>query len=313
MHVGVQIGEGSPLSWDRWRHIVAMTERLGFRSLFRSDHYYNGYQKDSIDIFLSFVLAGAESSRIRFGSLVSPVTFREPVNIGRMAQQLDALSGGRFVLGLGAGWYGEEHERFGLAFPPVGERMDRLEEAILLMRELWHSSDGHYSGKYYSLAGTDSQPHPPAGRPPVLLGGAGARRTLKLVAQYADEWNAPARRIEAYKEAVVNLERHCDAVDRDPSTIRRSVLMFTDLAPDASMGATALQRFIDMTNPGKTIEELERAGRGPWRGSVEELVDFLGQLSELGVEEVMFDHLCHEVDTIPEWIAADLAPRLSRL
>lgn len=313
MHVSLQIGEGTPLSWDRWRHIVALTERLGFRSLFRADHYYNGIQKDAIDVFLSYVAAGMESSRIRFGSLVTPVTFREPVNVGRMAQQLDALSGGRFVLGLGAGWFGEEHERFGLDFPPLTERYARLEEAIELMKVLWYSEDGHYDGTYYRLAGTDSKPHPPAGRPPILIGGTGQKRTLKIAAQHANHWNAVARTVDGYREALAALERHCEAIGRDPAEIERSVLIFTDLAPDEQTQAIALARFIDMTNPGKTVDELREMGRLPWQGTAEQLVDFLGQLAELGVQEVMFDHLCHEMDTIPEWIAAEIAPKLAAL
>lgn len=103
MDVGIIIGEATPLTWERWRHVCRLIERLGFNSLFRSDHFFGGVQKDAIDVFLSFVMAAEETERIRFGPLVSPVTFREPVNVGRMAQQLDALADGRFVLGLGAG------------------------------------------------------------------------------------------------------------------------------------------------------------------------------------------------------------------
>ena len=109
MDVGIIIGEATPLTWDRWKHVVHLIERLGFNSLFRSDHYFNGKQKDAIDVYLSFVMAAEETTTIRFGPLVTPITFREPVNVGRMAQQLDALSGGRFVMGLGGGWYPAEH------------------------------------------------------------------------------------------------------------------------------------------------------------------------------------------------------------
>lgn len=313
MKVGVQVGEGQPLTWDRWRHIVAMTERLGFHSLFRSDHYWNGVQKDAIDVFLSHVATGMESERIRFGTLVTPVTFREPVNVGRAAQQLDALSNGRFVLGLGVGWYELEHQVYGLDYPPLGERYDRLIEAIELMKVLWYSTDGHYDGKYYRLAGTDSQPHPPAGRPPILIGGTGRKRTLGLTAAYADEWNAVALDVNAYREAAAALDQHCEAIGRDPSTIRRSVLIFTDLAPDEATGRLALERLVQMTQPGKTVEEALASGRGPWRGSLEQMVDHLGQLAELGVEEVLFDHVSHDMDDIPEFWAAEVMPRIADL
>lgn len=313
MKTGIIIGEATPLSWDRWGHICRLVDRLGFNSLFRSDHYFNGSQKDAIDVYLSFVMAAAETERVRFGPLVSPVTFREPVNVGRMAQQLDALSGGRFVLGLGAGWFEPEHEVYGLDFPPPTERYDRLEEAIALMKELWYSADGSFDGRYYRLAGTDSKPHPPADRPPILIGGAGPKRTLRIVAEHAHEWNTTPQSVEGYAKSVETLERHCAAVGRDPAEIRRSMLLFAAIGPDADHEQRALQRFLEMVAPGSSLEEVAAAGRAPWQGSVDELVDRLGQLRELGLDEVVFEHFCHEDDVIPEWIATEVKPLIDSL
>ncbi|MEM9566363.1 MAG: LLM class flavin-dependent oxidoreductase, partial [Actinomycetota bacterium] len=226
MDVGLIVGEATDLSWDRWRHISALVERLGFHSLFRSDHYVNGRHKHAIDVYLSFVLTAEVTERIRFGPLVTPVTFREPVNVGRMAQQLDDLSDGRFVLGLGAGWHAEEHQIYGIDFPPRPERYDRLDEAIALMRELWHSEHGTFDGRHYRLAGTDSKPHPPAGRPPILIGGTGPRRTLPIAAAHAAEWNATPLAPGDYATAASTLDRHAEAIGRDPGEIRRSMLLF---------------------------------------------------------------------------------------
>lgn len=316
MDVGIIIGEATPLDWERWRHICRLVDRLGFRSLFRSDHYFNGEQKDAIDVYLSFVMAAEETKRIRFGPLVTPVTFREPVNVGRMAQQLDALSGGRFVLGLGAGWYGAEHEVYGLDFPPPPERYNRLEEAIALMNELWYSESGTFDGAHYRLAGTNSKPHPPNGRPPILIGGTGPRRTLRIVAEHGHEWNATPLDPSKYKKATDTLDQHCADVDRDPSDIRRSMLLFAAIGPDARIQDLTMDRFLNMISPeGSTItlEEATAAGRAPWQGSIEELIDRLGQLGELGLEEVVFEHFCHEEDTVPEWIAAEVMPAVTAL
>ena len=316
MDVGIIIGEATPLEWERWRHICRLVERLGFNTLFRSDHYYNGKQKEAIDVYLSFVLAAEETEHIRFGPLVTPVTFREPVNVGRMAQQLDALSGGRFVLGLGAGWYPEEHDVYGLSFPPGSERYDRLEEAIALMKELWYSESGTFEGAYYRITGTNSKPHPPAGRPPILIGGNGPRRTLRIVAEHASEWNATPLDPAGYAKACETLERHCDDVGRDPNEIRRSMLIFATIGPDKRSEDLALERFLDMMAPegsGITLEDAIAEGHGPWQGSVEQLVDHVGQLRELGLDEVVFEHFCHEEDTIPEWIAAEVKPKLEAL
>ena len=316
MDVGIIIGEATPLTWDRWRHVTRLIERLGYNSLFRSDHYFGGRQKDAIDVYLSFVTAATETSRIRFGPLVSPVTFREPVNVGRMAQQLDALAGGRFVLGLGAGWHAEEHEIYGLAFPPRPERYDRLAEAIALMKELWYSDNGTFDGTYYRISGTDSKPHPPEGRPPLLIGGSGPKRTLRLAAEHAHEWNATRLDVEGYRRANEALARHCEDVGRDPSTIRRSMLLFAAIGPDEQHEQRALDRFLAMMAPmggTLTLEEATAQGRRPWMGSIAELIDHLGQLGELGLDEVVFEHFCHEDDTVPEWLAAEVLPAVHAL
>lgn len=316
MDVGIIIGEATDNTWERWRHVSQLIEGLGYNSLFRSDHYYNGKQKDAIDVYLSFVLTSEVTDRIRFGPLVTPVTFREPVNVGRMAQQLDALSGGRFVMGLGAGWYPDEHEVYGLDFPAPTERYDRLEEAIALMKELWYSESGTFDGEYYRIRGTNSKPHPPAGRPPILIGGTGPKRTLKIVAEHGHEWNATPMEPADYAKANEALERHCENVGRDPSEIRRSMLIFATIGPDAEQEDKALQRFLDMMAPegtGITLEDAIAAGHGPWRGSVEQLVDHCGQLRDLGLDEVVFEHFCTEDDTIPTWIASDVKPALEAL
>ncbi|MGH1493551.1 MAG: LLM class flavin-dependent oxidoreductase, partial [Acidimicrobiales bacterium] len=257
-----------------------------------------------------------ETSKIRLGTLVSPVTFREPVNVGRMAQQLDALSGGRFVMGLGVGWYPAEHEVYGIDFPKPSERYDRLEEAIALMKQLWYSESGTFEGQHYRISGTNSKPHPPAGRPNILIGGSGPKRTLKIVAEHAHEWNTTPTDLAGYAAANEALERHCETFDRDPSEIRRSMLLFAAIGPDKRNQDLALERFLNMMAPeGRrlTLAAAAAAGRAPWQGSVEKLVDHVGQFKELGLDEIVFEHFCHEEDTIAEWLAAEIKPKLEAL
>lgn len=316
MDIGIIVGEATPLGWERWRHVCRLVEQLGFHSLFRSDHYFNGEQKDAIDVFLSFVMAAEETERIRFGPLVTPVTFREPVNVGRMAQQLDALSGGRFVLGLGAGWHEEEHRIYGIDFPPRPERYDRLTEAIQLMKQLWYADAGTFDGRYYKLAGTNSKPHPEPEKPPILIGGSGPRQTMRIVAEFGNEWNATPLDPAEYKRVDDALARHCEDFGRDPATIRRSMLLFAAIGPDKRTENLALDRYLAMISPQGskvTLAEAASAGNAPWQGSIEQLVDHLGQLGELGLDEVVLEHICHDEDTVPEWIASELMPRLSRL
>ncbi|MBK9545682.1 MAG: TIGR03560 family F420-dependent LLM class oxidoreductase [Dehalococcoidia bacterium] len=206
MRIGLMVEGQNGLTWERWIHILKLAERLGFPTVMRSDHYFIGPQQDSLEAYLSFAVAARETSRIRFGPLVSPVTFRSPVDVGRMAAQLDVLSGGRFVMGLGAGWNEAEHLAYGIPFPAVRERFDRLDEAIQVIKALWAPGPATFSGKHYQLNGADCIPKPTSGRPPILIGGSGEKRTLRLVAKYADEWNAVNVPPEAYGAKVKVLE-----------------------------------------------------------------------------------------------------------
>jgi len=315
MDLGVIIGEAAPLSWERWRHIANTVERLEFRSLFRSDHYFGGLQKETIDPYLSFVMAASETQHIRLGTLVSPITFRRPVDVGRMAQQLDALSKGRFVLGLGIGWMQAEHTVYGLDFPSVGERYARLDEAIRLLQELWYSDNGVFDGKFFRLAGTDSQPHPPRGRPPILIGGTGPVRTLSMVAKYASEWNATPVPAARFRELDGTLSEHCERVGRNPADIRRSMLLFATCGPDQVHRDLATHRYLDMVSGGRpnfTLDDATARGHPPWMGTAEQLVDYFGELGDAGVDEVILEDFCHETDDFLEWLAEDVRPHLQR-
>lgn len=314
MDVGLMVEGQNGLTWERWRHILALAERLGFPSVHRSDHYFIGTQQSSIEAYLSLAVAAVETSRIRFGPLVSPVTFRHPVDVARMAAQLDVLSEGRFKLGLGAGWNEPEHAAYGLPFPAATERLDRLEEALRLMRALWSEDEASFEGRYYSLHGATMLPRATRGRPWITIGGAGERRTLRLVAEHADEWNCVALTPETYRAKREVLERHCSEVGRDPATIRRSMMIFGAMGRTDADVERALGKL-----PGRVVGPLDAAlrerlrARGMLVGTAEEVVHQLGRLAEAGVEEVQLQHLDFESDEGPEFIAAEIAPRVAAL
>lgn len=318
MDIGLMVEGQNGLTWGRWRHILALTERLGLASVHRSDHYFIGKQQSSIEAYLSLAVAAVETSRIRFGPLVSPVTFRHPVDVARMAAQLDLLSDGRFKLGMGAGWNESEHTAYGLPFPPPKERLDRLEEALQVMRALWTGDDASFEGRYYSLRGVDMLPKPPAGRPWLIIGGAGERRTLRLVAEYADEWNCTSLTPEVYATKVAALERHCEAVHRDPATIRRSMMIFDAIGPTEADVERAVVRIAPARLGGSgyaTLAELRTGliGRGTLVGTADEVVDQLGRLAELGVQEMQVQHLDFDSDDVPAFLAEEIAPRVASL
>lgn len=319
MEIGLMVEGQNGLTWERWLHVLALAERLGFPTLFRSDHYFIGPQQDSLEAYVSFAVAARETSRIRFGPLVSPVTFRSPVDVARMAAQVDVLSGGRFVMGLGAGWNEAEHRAYGIPFPAIGERFARLEEAIRLMKLLWNEGPATFEGKYYRVEGANLLPKPARGRPPILIGGSGERKTLRLVAKYADEWNAVNVSPEVYAQKVAILERHCEAVGRDPATIRRSMMTFAVIGPDERTLDRATERMMTMWGaarpamggqPGMSLAEYRAAlrSRGMIVGGKEEVLEALGRYAEAGLQEVQFQHFLFDDDTVPEFLAAEVVP-----
>ena len=317
MRIGLMVEGQNGLTWERWIHILGLAERLGFPTVFRSDHYFIGPPQDSLEAYLSFAVAARETRSIRFGPLVTPVTFRSPVDVGRMAAQIDLLSGGRFVMGLGAGWNEAEHNAYGIPFPAVKERMDRLEEALQLVQTLWSESPATFQGKHYQLDGADLKPKPTGGRPPILIGGSGEKRLLRMVARYASEWNCVNLAPDAYAGKVAVLERHCEAEGRDPATIGRSMMTFAVLGPDEATLDRGTRRLMGMWGAREGMAPAEyRAGmraRGLLAGGTDEIVDTLGQLAERGLQEIDFQHFDFEDDTVPQYIAAELAPKVRDL
>ena len=170
-------------------------------------------------------LAG-RTERITLGLLVTGVTYRHPGLLAKIVTTLDVLSGGRAQLGIGAAWYEREHRGLGVPFPPLGERFERLEETLQICRQMWSDDEGPYAGRYYQLAETICSPHPvQRPRPKILVGGSGERKTLRLVAQYADACNLFARDPAVVAHKLEVLARHCDRAGRDPATIEKTILV----------------------------------------------------------------------------------------
>ena len=177
-------------------------------------------------------LAG-QTSTISLSLLVTGVTYRHPGLLAKIVTTLDVLSGGRASLGIGAAWYEEEHQGLGVPFPPVAERFERLEETLQICLQMWSDDDGPYTGLHYQLAETLCRPRPISSpRPKILIGGGGEKKTLRLVAQYADACNLFASSPEEVQHKIEVLARHCEDVGRDPAEIRKTVLAFGDPSAD---------------------------------------------------------------------------------
>lgn len=300
------------LSWQRWSHICRLAEELGFSSLFRSDHYFIRSQQDSLATYISLAVAAKETRRVRLGPLVSPITFRSPIELARMAAQIDILRRRRFVMGLGAGWYEDEHFAYDIPFPPLRERLDRLEDAIKLMKALWRPGRTTYEGQFYRVDGVECLPKSGHGRPPVLIGGSGEKRTLGIVARHADEWNCIDQSRETYLPKTQALERHCDAVGRDPRTIRRSVMMFCLVGPSVRAINAVTRRYMEvMSVSGSTsLRSFQRQARprGMIVGWASDILERLEELAALGVQEVQFQHMDFDSDDLPRFLAEEVIP-----
>lgn len=227
--LSIMIEGQNGLTWTRWKRLVAEVERLGFAGLFRSDHFTNAQppDRDSLELITSLTYLADHTQRIHFGPLVAPFSFREPTLLARQAAAIDDLSGGRMILGVGAGWQEREHTLFGHSLLDVPARMRRLEEGLEVVTRLLRSDEPvTYDGQFYQLRGATLMPRPERpGGPPILIGGSGMTRTLPLVARYATYWNASFISPEAFHERTVRLDELLIAAGRWPEDVQRSVML----------------------------------------------------------------------------------------
>jgi F420-dependent oxidoreductase-like protein len=228
MRVGIMIEGQEGLTWDRWLRLIHAAEDLGYDSLCRSDHLTGlsgDSRRHSLETWTSLTVLATRSQRIRFGPMVSPVTFYHPALLAKMAAALDTLSLGRLDLGIGAGWNEHEHAMFGIPMPPLKERLDRLECAAAHVRALGAGQPVTLQQPYYPLRQAESYPLPSHGRLRLVIGGRGEKRTLRLVAQFADEWNVTRVDLQEFRRKRQVLVEHCAALKRDPETIARSLMV----------------------------------------------------------------------------------------
>ena len=228
IELAVMIEGQEGLTWGRWERLARTAEDAGYDGLFRSDHLtglVGEPQRASLDTWASLTWLATHTRRLRFGPLVCPMTFYHPALLARRAAAVAELSGGRLDLGIGAGWHEGEHAMFGIPFPSLPERMDRFECGTRVIRALWEGRPVTLEQPHFPLREAQSHPRPPGGRVPLVIGGRGERRTLRVVAEHADEWNVTRVTREEYAAKAGVLATHCKAVGRDPATIRRSLMV----------------------------------------------------------------------------------------
>lgn len=244
MHLGLHLSRLSVPSGGEAAYgpALAATARAadesGFRDLTLMDHWFQmemfgGPAAPMLDGYTTLGFLAAQTQRVRLGLLVTGVTYRHPGLLAKTVATLDVLSGGRARLGIGAAWYEREHVGLGVPFPSTAERFERLEETLQICLQMWSDDDGAYEGRHYRLAETVCVPRPvQRPHPPVMVGGSGERKTLRLVAQYADACNLFATTPDEVAHKLAVLDAHCADLGRDPATIERTMILGGDPLAD---------------------------------------------------------------------------------
>jgi probable F420-dependent oxidoreductase len=321
---------GQPASWDGLRAAAVTAEGAGFDSLWVSDHLFLDWGKyggpadrqGSFECWTTLSALAGVTERVRLGSLTLCNDLRNPALLAKMIATLDVLSGGRVDAGLGAGWYEPEYLAAGIPFDPPGTRIGRLGEAAEILRRLLRGEELSFKGRHYELAGAICRPRPlqdPA--PPVWVGGKGDY-LLKTVARHADGWNFSwLGSFETYEERLRVAEKACEEADRDPADLKRSVGVYLLAGRDDADVRRRFERLVERTpegvlagSNGGAAVSWEEFRQTRVAGTVDEVVDRLGRLSELGVEEVIvtLGVLPFQVSDLEdiEMVGAEIGPRI---
>ncbi|MFF0339892.1 TIGR03560 family F420-dependent LLM class oxidoreductase [Kribbella sp. NPDC004875] len=262
-------------SWTDVLEGAEYAERTGWHGVWIADHFMQNGDDLSVPVNECLALiAGivARTERVRVGSMVLGNTYRHPAVVANQAATIDQMANGRFVLGIGAGWQVNEHEVYGIELPPVRERLARFEEACQVITGLLTQDRTTFDGKYYQLTGAPCEPKP--AKLPILIGAAGEKVALGIVARYADEWNHWGRPDLAAQKGAV-FAGHCEKIGRDPETVRRSA-----------------QAMIEVVAPGDTEaiarkERLEARGGHVIMGSAQEVLDVIARYPAAGIDELL--------------------------
>lgn len=308
--ISVSIEGWFGLTWPHWKRLVMEVEQLGFAGLFLSDHFLlqDPPPQDSLELIVALTYLADHTQRVHFGAMVSPLSVRDPVMLARQAAALDDLSGGRMILGVGAGWNEPEHRMFGYNLGDMATRMARLEEGLEIITRLLRTDEAaNYQGQFFQLRDALLLPRPQRpGGPPLLIGGIGPRRTLPLVARYADIWNANLLKPAAFSERSAHLDRLLLEVGRQPADIKRTVNIPVFCGRDRAEIERRVRGFRNYgpfaTMPLDALLDQLSAMLAAIAGTPEEIVEQIRAYEAAGVEEF-----------IVQWVSTDDSDGLNLL
>jgi F420-dependent oxidoreductase-like protein len=280
------LGGGDDAIFRRFLELATAGEEAGFSSLWVMDHLYQlpalgGADQPMLEAYTLLGALAARTERAELGTLVTGVTYRNPALLAKQVTTLDVISGGRAVLGIGAAWHDIEHVAFGYDFPSAGERLDRLEEAVQICRAMFTEAAATFQGRHYRVDGVQNVPRPlRPGGPPIMIGGGGERRTLALVARYADRCNVSGD-LDTVRHKLAVLREHCRDVGRDPATIRTTRLGGLFLAPSASAADETRRMVADVAGA-----EFAAAST---IGTADEVTEQVAAILDAGIDEPIFN------------------------
>jgi F420-dependent oxidoreductase-like protein len=290
--------------------VARAAEECGYGGFFRSDHYLKMGAVSGLpgptDAWITLAGLARETERIRLGTLLTAATFRLPGPLAITVAEVDAMSGGRVELGLGAGWFADEHKSYGIPFPAVSERFDRLEEQLAIITGLWETPVGkefEFSGRHYQLAPGPALPKPSQQpRPPVIVGGHGRRRTPALAARFADEFNVAFSPVDVVQRQYRRVDEACVAIGRDPASVRRSAALVLCCGADDAEVARRASRI------GRAPDELRRNGAA---GTPSQVIETLRTYGGIGATRIYLQVLdLADVDHV-RFVADEVLPAVT--
>ncbi|QBJ96659.1 LLM class F420-dependent oxidoreductase [Rhodococcus sp. ABRD24] len=295
-------------TYDDLLAVAKSAELFGYDAFFRSDHYLAmnaGGLPGPTDAWITLAGLARDTTTIRLGTLVTSATFRYPGPLAISVAQVDAMSRGRIELGLGAGWFEEEHRAYGIPFPALGERFDRLEESLAVITGLWETPAGQtftHEGAHFPVVDSPALPKPvQSPHPPIVIGGMGKKRTPAMAARYADEFNLPFASLEDTVRQFGRVREACLSTNRDPdSLVYSSALVLC-------CGRTEEEVARRATRIGREVDELRENGLA---GTPAELVDKIGRYREAGTQRIYLQTLdLADLDQL-ELVAAEVMPQV---
>jgi F420-dependent oxidoreductase-like protein len=296
VRVALMIEGQEGVTWEQWCALADACEAHGVETLFRSDHYISqGNETGNIahDAWTTLAGLAARTTKLRFGTLVSPATFRLPGLLANAAATVDHISGGRIELGLGAGWMEREHRAYGFPFPETGERLARFAEQLEIVHRLWSDERVDFHGRYYTLENAPAQPKPvQQPHPPIVVGGSGTRGTAEPTARFADEYNTPFVSPEDFARIREKVAR---AADREGRTLRYSTMTGCLIGETRDDALERAQRLYGRVTREPDFDAwLAAFSQRAVVGSVDEIRERLDEYERAGCERVMLQHLLHD-------------------